>query len=338
MGTTPVLDDRESGAPAMTRRLSLSFLGSQTFWMTWGLPIAILALFVVFTIASPQFLDQRNLLNVLRQSSVIAIAAAGATLVLIAGGIDISQGAIMAMSGLVMVRTIQELGMPDVVAILAALALGAVFGLMNGLLSEKVRIPAFIATLGTALIFRGLAFVNTQGRDIGLDADQGLVIRWIGQGYVGPIPVPVILMFVIYIGLAIVMSRTTWGLHTYAVGSSERASRIAGLPVSRHRIAVYTVAGLLSGLAGVVLVGRLASVSASTATGAEFDILTAVVLGGTSIYGGRGSVLRTLLGAFMLALLSNGLILLNVPTFYQTVIVGAVLLGALALGRSRKEY
>ena len=172
---------------------------------------------------------------------------------------------------------------------------------------------------------------------MGLEADQGLVLKWLGQGYVGPIPVPVILMFVVYTVVAIVMSRTTWGLRTYAVGSSERASRVAGLPVSRHRIAVYTVAGLLSGLAGIVLAGRLASVSASTATGAEFDILTAVVLGGTSIYGGRGNVLRTLLGAFMLALLSNGLILLNVPTFYQTVIIGAVLLAALAVGRAKKE-
>lgn len=337
MSTQQGLDQRSERDAPSRGRSALSALASQSFWMTWGLPIAILVLIVVFSIASPQFLDQRNLLNVLRQSSVIAIAAAGATLVLIAGGIDISQGAIMAMSGLIMVRTIQELGMPDIVAIMAGLALGALFGMINGLLAEKVRIPAFIATLATALIFRGIAFINTQGRDVGLRAGEGQLIRWIGQGYIGPIPVPVALMFVIYIALAIVMSRTRWGLHTYAVGSSERASRIAGLPVSRHRIAVYTVAGLLSGLAGIVLVGRLASVSASTATGAEFDILTAVVLGGTSIYGGRGSVLRTLLGAFMLALLANGLILLNVPTFYQTVIVGAVLLGALALGRSRRD-
>lgn len=331
------VDETATGLPTRQPLLQRTVL-SQSFWMTWGLPLALLVLFIVFTIASPQFLDQRNILNVLRQSSVIAIAAAGATLVLIAGGIDISQGAIMATSGLMMVRAIQEFGLPDVLAIFAGLGLGAVFGLINGLLAEKVRIPAFIATLGTALIFRGFAFVNTQGRDVGLDADQGGLVKWIGQGYLGPIPVPVILMFIIYAALAIVMSRTTWGLHTYSVGSSERASRVAGLAVSRHRLAVYTVAGLLSGVAGIVLVGRLASVSASTATGAEFDILTAVVLGGTSIYGGRGNVLRTLLGAFMLALLSNGLILLSIPTFYQTVIIGAVLLGALALGRSRKEY
>lgn len=333
MMSSSVAEVASDPTPSILRRTILS----PSFWMIWGLPLALVVLMVFFALSAPEFLDQRNLLNVLRQSSVIAIAAAGATLVLIAGGIDISQGAIMAAAGLATVRAIQQLGLPDLLAIACGLGLGAGFGLINGFLSEKARIPAFIATLGTALIFRGLAFVNTQGRDVGLDAGQGDLLRWIGQGYVGPIPVPVILMFVVYILLGIVMSRTAWGLHTYAVGSSERAARIAGLAVSRHRLVVYTVAGFFSALAGIVLVGRLASVSASTATGAEFDILTAVVLGGTSIYGGRGNVLRTLLGAFLLAMLANGLILLSVPTFYQTVVIGLVLLGALALGRPSKE-
>jgi ribose transport system permease protein len=144
-------------------------------------------------------------------------------------------------------------------------------------------------------------------------------------------------MIILYAIAAWVMARTTWGLHTYAVGSSERAARIAGVRVSRHRIEVYAVAGLLSGLAGVVLAGRLASAAPGLATGAEFDILTAVVLGGTSIYGGRGNVLRTLLGAVFLATMTNGLILLNVPSFYQTITVGVVLLVALSLDRLRSR-
>lgn len=307
------------------------------FWSTWGVPLAVLILVFFFSFASEQFLDQRNLLNILRQSSVTAIAAAGATIVLISGGIDISQGAVMAVAGLTAVRGVQELGLPDPATILLALAIGALLGLINGALAEKARIPAFIATLGTALIFRGLAFVNTQGRDVGLEDGQGTLLTWLGQGYIGPIPVPVVLMFVIYAVLAIIMKRTVWGMHTYAVGSSERSARIAGVNVKRHRMSVYVVAGLLSGLAGVVLVGRLASASASMATGAEFDILTAVVLGGTSIYGGRGNVLRTLLGAFLLSLLANGLILMNVPTFYQQVVVGLVLLMALSLDRLRSK-
>jgi ribose transport system permease protein len=326
-------DDQPSWAGgALTQRMR-----RPDFWSTWGVPVALLILIVFFSLMSDQFLDQRNFLNILRQSSVIAIAAAGATIVLIAGGIDISQGAVMAVSGLVAVRGVQELGLPDVATIVLSLAVGALLGMINGLLAEKARIPAFIATLGTALIFRGLAYVNTQGRDVGLEEGQAELVVWLGQGYIGPIPVPVVLMFVIYVVLAVVMKRTVWGMHTYAVGSSERAARIAGVNVSRHRISVYTVAGLLSALAGVVLVGRLASASASMATGAEFDILTAVVLGGTSIYGGRGSVMRTLLGAFLLAMLANGLILMNVPTFYQQVAVGLVLLMALSLDRLRSK-
>lgn len=310
---------------------------SQNFWSTWGVPLAVVALMVYFSFASDVFLEQRNILNILRQSSITAIAAVGATLVLISGGIDISQGAVMAVTGLVVVRGVQDYGFSDVTAIIAALAVAAILGAINGLLAEKARIPAFIATLGTALIFRGMAFVNTEGRDIGLAQGQAEFLRWLGQGYVGPIPVPVVLMFVLYAIFGLVMKNTVWGMHTYAVGSSERAARIAGVPVARHRVTVYTVAGVLSGLAGIVLVGRLASTSASLATGAEFDILTAVVLGGTSIYGGRGNVLRTLMGAFLLSLLANGMILIDVPTFYQTVVVGAVLLLALALDQLRTK-
>jgi ribose transport system permease protein len=140
-------------------------------------------------------------------------------------------------------------------------------------------------------------------------------------------------MIVLYVVAVLVLRRTRWGLHTYAIGSSERAARIAGIQVQRHRIQVFTLAGLLSALAGVILTGRLGSAHAGLATGAEFDVLTAVVLGGTSIYGGRGNVERTLLGALFMATLTNGLILLNVPTFYQQITVGLVLLGALTLDR-----
>jgi ribose transport system permease protein len=211
------------------------------------------------------------------------------------------------------------------------------FGLANGFLAEIVRIPAFIATLGTALVIRGVAFVSTEGRSIGLAGENGELLKELGRGFIGPLPVPVIVMVILYGVATWVMSRTTWGLHTYAVGSAEKAARIAGVRVTRHRIEVYAVGGLLAGLAGVVLAGRLASAAPGLATGAEFDIITAVVLGGTSIYGGRGNVLRTLLGAVFLATMTNGLVLLNVPSFYQTITVGAVLLVALSLDRLRSK-
>lgn len=307
------------------------------FWARYGVLLALLVMAVVFVALSDRFLTQDNLVNILRQSAVTAIAAVGATMVLIAGGIDISQGAVMAFAGLTAVVIIEQMGGPDVVAIAVALLFATLFGLANGVLAEKIRIPAFIATLGTALVIRGVAFVYTEGRSIGLSGDAGELLKWLGRGFIGPLPVPVVLMIILYAVAAWVMARTTWGLHTYAVGSSERAARIAGVRVSRHRIEVYAIAGLLSGLAGVVLAGRLASAAPGLATGAEFDILTAVVLGGTSIYGGRGNVLRTLLGAVFLATMTNGLILLNVPSFYQTITVGVVLLVALSLDRLRSR-
>jgi ribose/xylose/arabinose/galactoside ABC-type transport system permease subunit len=307
------------------------------FWSRYGVLLALLVMVAFFVLASENFLTQTNLVNILRQSAVVAIAAVGATKVLISGGIDISQGAVMAFAGLASVVLIEQYGMPDVVAIAAALGIALLFGMANGLLAEIVRIPAFIATLGTALVIRGIAFVYTEGRSIGLSGGSGEMLTWLGRGFIGPLPVPVVLMIAVYLVATWVMSRTTWGLHTYAVGSAERAARIAGVRVARHRIEVYAVAGLLSGLAGVVLAGRLASAAPGLATGAEFDILTAVVLGGTSIYGGRGNVPRTLLGAVFLATMTNGLVLLNVPTFYQTITVGAVLLTALSLDRLRSR-
>ncbi len=321
-----------SSPPPRPPQLSRSRFGGD-FWGRYGVLLALLVMCVFFAVASDRFLAQDNLVNILRQSSITAIAAIGTTIVFIAGGIDISQGAVMAFAALVAVALIEQAGMPDLIAVAIALAVALLFGLANGFLAEIVRIPAFIATLGTALVIRGVAFVYTEGRSIGLAGENGEFLKELGRGFIGPVPIPVLVMIILYAAAAWVMSRTTWGLHTYAVGSAERASRIAGVRVTRHRIEVYAVGGLLAGLAGVVLAGRLASAAPGLATGAEFDIITAVVLGGTSIYGGRGNVLRTLVGAVFLATMTNGLVLMNVPSFYQTITVGAVLLVALSLDR-----
>jgi ribose/xylose/arabinose/galactoside ABC-type transport system permease subunit len=324
--------EEEAGRSAWGR-----LLGDGDFWARFGVPIALLLIAVAFTLLSDDFLSSRNLWNIARQSSVIAVAAIGATLVLISGGIDISQGAIMAFAGLTAVVGIEQFNLPTVVAVLLALVVAGAFGLINGLLAERVAIPAFIATLGTALVIRGFAFVYTEGRSIGLSGDNGDALRFLGQGFVGVAPVPVLVMALLYIVAHQVMRRSVWGLHTYAIGSSQRAAEVAGLRVKTHRTIVFGAAGLCSGLAGVLLAGRLGSAAPSLAAGAEFDILTAVVLGGTSIYGGRGSVLRTLLGAVLLATLTNGLVLLNVPSFYQPVTVGFVLLIALSMDRLRSS-
>ena len=323
-------------APRQPDKLTASRFGGD-FWGRYGVVLALLVMCIFFAVASDRFLAQDNLVNILRQSSITAIAAIGTTIVFIAGGIDISQGAVMAFAALVAVTLIEQAGVPDLLAMTVALGVALGFGLANGFLAEIVRIPAFIATLGTALVIRGVAFVSTEGRSIGLAGEHGELLKELGRGFIGPLPVPVIVMVILYGVATWVMSRTTWGLHTYAVGSAEKAARIAGVRVTRHRIEVYAVGGLLAGLAGVVLAGRLASAAPGLATGAEFDIITAVVLGGTSIYGGRGNVLRTLLGAVFLATMTNGLVLLNVPSFYQTITVGAVLLVALSLDRLRSK-
>lgn len=315
------------------------FLG-RDFWGRFGVPIALLVVIVFFAMQSDAFLTENNIINILRQSSVVAIAAIGTTMVLIAGGIDISQGAVMALAGIAAVVGIETFGLPDGVVLIIALVLAGVVGFANGFLAERIRIPAFIATLGTALVVRGIAFVYTEGRSIGFGRGENITgefIQWIGKGFIGPLPVPVVLMVLLYVIAAIIMRRTTWGMHSYAIGSSERAARVAGLRVQWHRIQVYALAGVLAGLAGVVLAGRLASASPSLGAGAEFDVLTAVVLGGTSIYGGRGNIVRTLIGALFLTTLTNGLILLNVPTFYQQITVGIVLLGALTLDRLQSK-
>ena len=307
-----------------------------TFWAVYGLPLGLAVLVGFYGWQADNFLTEANIINILRQSSVLAIAAIGATIVLIAAGIDISQGAVMALAGITAVVGAQVFGLPDGLALILALVAAAAVGLVNGILAEIIRIPAFIATLGTGLVVRGIGFVYTEGRSIGFGRGEdaaGQMIQWLGKGFVGPIPVPVVLMVLLYGAAYFIMQRTTWGLHCYAIGSSERAAQVAGLRVTRHRIQVYTLAALLSGLAGVILAGRLGSASPSLGVGAEFDILTAVVLGGTSIYGGKGNILRTLLGAIFLATLTNGLILMNVPTFYQQISVGLVLLAALTLDR-----
>ncbi|MEQ1768887.1 MAG: ABC transporter permease [Devosia sp.] len=309
---------------------------TRDFWSRYGVPAALLAMVVFFTFQTSAFMTQSNIMNILRQSSVLSIAAIGTTIVLICGGIDISMGAIMALAGIVAVVGAQSMGLPEIVSVLLGLVAAGAVGAVNGLLSERIRIPAFIATLGTSLVVRGISFVYTEGRSIGFgrgDEASGQLIQWFGKGFIGSVPVPVVVMLALYLLAWIVMQRSTWGMHTYAIGSSERAARVAGLKVTSHRIQVYVLAGLLSGLAGVILAGRLGSASPSLGSGVEFDILTAVVLGGTSIYGGKGNIVRTLIGALFLSTLTNGLILMNVPSFYQQISQGLVLLLALTLDR-----
>lgn len=300
--------------------------------------LTVLFVFVLavtyFATQSPTFLTVDNVRIILLQSSVLGVAAVGATMALIGGRLDISQGAVISVIG-VLVATFSANGMSPYLAILLSLLAGAVLGAINGALSEAFVIPAFIATLGTALILRGAAQVYTQGQSVAFGPEGADVWNSLGFGRVGFVPVSVIVMVLVFAVAWFVMRRTAWGMRTYAIGSSARASRVAGVRVRRHRIQLFVVAGVLSALAGVLLAARLGSGAPNNGQGAEFDIFAAVVLGGTSLFGGRGGIPRTFLGIVFLATLSNGLVVTNVSSFYQGIVTGSVLLGALALDRLR---
>lgn len=310
----------------------LSRIRDPEFWPTFGVPLAFVLMCAVFAANSPVFLTTDNWVLILHQASITGIAAIGATIVLMSGAIDITQGSVIAIATLATVQ-ILNLGVPFVLALPIALSVGILAGAGTGALIHNFRIPAFVAALGAMLVIRGIAFVWTSGISVGLAKGASPELVWLGQGRVGGIPVPIILMVSLYLAFHVIMRQTAWGLRCTALGSDREGARLAGVRPSTIVFSTYMIAGGLSALAGVLLAGRLTSAAPETATGIEFDILTAVVLGGASIYGGRGNVLRTLLGAVFILTLYNGMLLLGIPVFYQQIANGVALVLALALNQ-----
>lgn len=292
----------------------------------------ILILFVI-SILSPNFMDADNLLNILRQVSVNALIAFGMTFVILTGGIDLSVGSILALASALTAGMLTA-GMDPIVAVLLGLLAGAVMGAFNGLLITKGKIAPFIATLATMTIFRGLTLVYTEGRPI-TGLSESFSFQMLGKGYFLGVPFPVITMAAAYIILYLLLTKTTFGRGTYAVGGNEEASRLSGLRVDRIKMGVYSIAGMLSALAGITLTSRLNSAQPTAGTSYELDAIAAVVLGGTSLSGGRGWIFGTLIGALIIGVLNNGLNLLNVSSFYQQVVKGGVILLAVLLDRKK---
>lgn len=291
----------------------------------------------VFGLINPAFFTLDNALLVLQQASIDAVAAIGLTLVLISGGIDISQGSVMALGAAGAAAAITTFGWAEPVAIAFGLSLGVGVGLFNGLFAERARIPAFIVTLAALFVVRGLVLIYLGGQALVLPSGSAPVLRAIGTGRAAGIPIAVIVTLGLYLIGAFIMHRTVWGLRTYAVGSSAESASRAGVRTSRQRVSIYAVAGLMSALAGLILLGRLGSAPSELATGREFFVITAAIVGGTSVYGGRGKLWRSCLGAAFIAMLANGLVIANVPAFYQQVAVGMVLIVALLLDRLGAE-
>ncbi len=290
---------------------------------------------IILSILSPNFLSLDNILNIFRQVSINALIAFGMTFVILTGGIDLSVGSMLALAA-ALTAGFMASGMDPILAMLLGLLAGALMGAINGFVITKGKVAPFIATLATMTIFRGLALVYTEGRPItGLSKD--LSFELMGRGYFFGIPVPVIWMLISYAILYFILKKTTFGRRVYAIGGNEEASILSGIKVDRVKIWVYSITGLLSALAGIILTSRLNSAQPTAGTAYELDAIAAVVLGGTSLSGGRGWIFGTLVGALIIGVLNNGLNLLDVSSFYQQVVKGGVILLAVILDRKKSS-
>ena len=307
------------------RNLNLREL-SQRF----GLVFSFFLLCVVLSLLSDRFLTLNNVVNVLRQSTINGIISVGMAYVILTAGIDLSAGSVLALCTVVTADLLQK-GVPVPLAVIAGLGLGAGLGLVNGLIITKARVPPFVTTLGMMTVARGLALTYTQGRPITGLPDG---FRFMGTGSLGPIPMPIVIAGLAFILGYVLLMRTRVGEYIFALGNNPVAARYAGIATDRYIMFVYAVAGLLAALAGMILVARLNSAQPTAGLGYEFDAIAAVVVGGTSFAGGEGGLGGTLLGVLVIAVLNNGLNLLNVSSFYQPVVTGVVIALALLLYRA----
>ncbi|MGH6944889.1 MAG: ABC transporter permease [Geminicoccaceae bacterium] len=293
--------------------------------------LAVLVLLsAAMSVLSPYFLSISNFLNILLATSVIGVLAIGATFVICAAGIDLSLGSVLGFAGVVGALSANALGMPWPLALLAALLAGALCGAINGLLVTRARIPAFIVTLGMLGIARGAALVLTNGVPVyGLPAP----ILFLGQGRPFGIPSPIF----VFIGVALiahyVLAATRFGRYTLVIGDNEAAARATGIHVDAHRLKLYTLSGLMAGIAGILFMARVNSGDPTAGLNYELTAITAAIIGGTNLFGGRGSVLGTLIGALIMGVLQNGLNLMAVQSFYQQMAIGTVLILAVWLDR-----
>ncbi|MCU0533074.1 MAG: ribose ABC transporter permease [Hydrococcus sp. Prado102] len=296
------------------------------------LPILLL-ICILFALLSPNFPTAGNAVNILRQASINIVLATGMTFVILTGGIDLSVGSILAVSAVVsvLVSLIPALGW---LAIPAGLLTGLLLGLVNGALITYLNLPPFIVTLGSLTALRGTAYLVANGTTV---INRNINFAWIGNGYVGFLPWLVIIALLTVAVSWFVLRQTVLGVQIYAVGGNERAARLTGIKVNRVLLFVYGVSGLLAGLAGIMSASRLYSATGMLGQGYELDAIAAVILGGTSFTGGIGTIVGTLLGALIIAVLNNGLTLLNMSFFWQLVVKGLVIIVAVIIDRLRKR-
>lgn len=333
--------------------------GANSDWVAafvrkYAIVLIFIAMFIGMLFLSDAFLSPRNLLNIVRQISVVGLIAIAVTMVIITTGIDLSSGSVLALAAVIAASLAQTpdwhdakfpgMSFPLVVPIIAALLVGALCGWINGALIAGFRIPPFIATLGMMTVARGFALLYSNRPVSGLTdtynyIGQGEIFKMIpvaGQPPVG-IPIPILILAAVAIGAHIMLNNTRFGRHIYAIGGNEQAARISGLNVGRIKIGVYTIAGLLSGLAGLVLSSRIGSGQPGAGLGYELDAIAAAVIGGTSLSGGIGTIWGTIVGALIIGVLNNGLDLLNVSAYWQTIIKGSIIVVAVIIDERKNR-
>jgi inositol transport system permease protein len=300
---------------------------------TLGVPIAFIVLCGIFSLLSPNFLTFTNLSNIGRQVASIAIVSCGMTMIIISAGIDLSPGAVVALVSVVAASVLLELGFLP--AIIAGILVGVAFGLAAGVLVGVARIPPFIVTLGFLSVARGMALTYTNGVPVfGL---RSPAYDFLGKGAILNVPVSVLIALLSFVVTHLLLTRTKMGIFVYAIGGNEEAAIMTGVPVVRYKILIYIFAGLMTGIAGVLLGARVNSGQPLLGTGLELQAIAAVVIGGTSLFGGKGNIIGTFFGVLLIGVLSNGLNLLSVSSFVQQIVIGAVIIIAVLVSVLRER-
>jgi len=299
----------------------------------YGSLLALIALMIFLGIASDRFFSARNLTNILRQASVVGIMGVGMTFVILTGGIDLSVGSTLALSGCVGAWLMKG-GMDWPIALILSLLLGALLGFTNGFFIVSLNIPPFIATLGMMGVSRGFTYILTKGAPIYGFAEG---YRNLGNADIFSIPIPAIIMLLLYLVYFILQNRTKFGRFAISIGANEEAAFLSGIPIKKYLLLFYMNLGLLAALSGNVMAARLDAAMPTAAQGYELDVIAAVVIGGTSLSGGQGTVIGTLIGALIMAVVRNGLNLLLVSTYWQQVIIGFIVIGAVAFDVLNKK-
>ncbi len=304
-----------------------------------GVFTALVGLVIIMSFASPYFLKVNNIFNVLRNMSTVGIMSIGMTMIIITSGIDLSVGSLLAVSGMFTARLLFH-GLPPVIALFGGLGLGLALGAVNGLIITKIKVTPFITTLGMLSIGRGLTYLLATGLKGAVASNipmKNEAINFLGGGYIGPVPFPVIEMVLLVVAFSLFLKHTVIGRQIYAVGSNLEAARLSGVNVDRVRIFVYTLTGGLCALAGIMSGGLLSTAATNAGLGNELDVIAAVVIGGASLAGGEGTIIGAIIGAAIMAILRNAFVLLHFSAYMQTIAIGVVIILAVSLDHFRKH-